>query len=97
MDSLHSVKGQTMSISLPPAVVKRLDEMLHGALKDGGYGTIARHEIIGALILSAESAADTLFEQIRLYRRARVEDALPGAHREIIEFPRKRAGRPRKS
>lgn len=96
-DSLHSVKRQDIPVSVPPAIVKRLDDLLIGALKEDGYGKVARHEMIGALILSADTSPDVLHEQLRRYRLAKVREALPGAGGDVIEFPRKPAGRPRGS
>jgi hypothetical protein len=96
-DLLRAQKKKSIPLSLPPAIIKRLDDRLIGALETAGHGLIARHEIIGALLLDVDLDVERVYELVRGYRTATVGQALPGEEAEVIDISTRSAGRPKAS
>ncbi|MGI8801044.1 MAG: hypothetical protein ACR2KV_02565 [Solirubrobacteraceae bacterium] len=96
-DDIHDIAAQSISLMLPPAIVKRLDDVLIPALRDAGHGRISRPQLIGAIILATAPDPAQLYETLRSYRTATVADAVPTNDATVIAFPARPTGRPRRS
>jgi hypothetical protein len=71
--------------------VEALTEMLYRE----GHGKVPRKDVVGALLFAATENADELVRLLRVYRTARVQDALVGqipADDNVVSFPSRAPG-----
>lgn len=88
-----------LAVLVPVPVSERV-EALAEALDRGGYGRVARKELVGALLFAATANTAELADLLRQYRTAKVRDAIVGGVPEgrVLRFPERAPGpRPRAS
>lgn len=88
---------EKITIELDRAALKRLDEVLGGALTQAGHGRISRRLLLGALVQRAPDDGDQLYAWVRDYRSATLGDLMPTRDGKVVPLRRRERGRPRAS